>query len=158
MASLFYSSLILPQLEIPVEKILELSDKYKVVIVIYIIHCKVSKKAYAGQAVSHILNHKKYRRYGANGRWNCHISEACTNTKDNQCHYLNNAIRKYGKDAFEVITVGSCSKDDADHYETETIKHYNCLYPTGYNLKTGGKHFIPTEESKTRVSNGLIKY
>jgi hypothetical protein len=56
-------------------------------------------KIYVGQAVSHILNHKRYRPYGREGRFRCHISEAFS-TKKNQCHYLNNAIRKYGVDDF----------------------------------------------------------
>lgn len=34
------------------------------------------------------------------GRFYDHISEAINNTKNKQCMYLNNAIRKYGKDNF----------------------------------------------------------
>jgi hypothetical protein len=49
---------------------------------IYKIYCISSKKSYIGQAVSHILNHKRYRPYGMEGRFRCHISEAYSNKKN----------------------------------------------------------------------------
>ena len=57
------------------------NDRY---IEIYQIVNLITKKKYVGQAVSHILNHKKYRPYGMNGRFKCHISEAYSNKKNNQ--------------------------------------------------------------------------
>jgi len=69
--------------------------------VIYKIICLKTNKIYIGQAVSHILNHKKYRIYGMEGRFKSHIYEAYSNKK-NQCTYLNNAIKKYGKEFFNV--------------------------------------------------------
>ena len=62
---------------------------------------------YVGQAVSHILNHKRYRPYGHEGRFRCHVSEAFS-TKKNQSHYLNNAIRKYGVSDFVVELIEYC--------------------------------------------------
>ena len=41
-------------------------------------------KIYVGQAVSHILNHKRYRPYGHEGRFRCHISEAFSTKKTNR--------------------------------------------------------------------------
>ena len=58
---------------------------------IYKITNTINNKIYIGQAVSHILNHKKYRPYGMEGRFKSHIHEAFSNKK-NQCHYLNNSI------------------------------------------------------------------
>ena len=60
-------------------------------------------KIYVGQAVSHILNHKRYRPYGHEGRFRCHISEAFS-TKKNQSHFtfknlpknLNSLAKLYG--------------------------------------------------------------
>ena len=60
---------------------------------IYKIISLSTNKIYVGQSVSHILNHKRYRPYGHEGRFRCHISEAFS-TKKNQSHFLNNAIRK----------------------------------------------------------------
>jgi group I intron endonuclease len=114
-------------------------------------------KIYVGQAVSHILNHKKYRPYGHEGRFRCHISEAFS-TKKNQSHYLNNAIRKYGVENFVVELIECCEINDADERETHYIKEFNSLYPNGYNLKNGGSVFTHSDESKKRVSNGVINY
>ena len=124
---------------------------------IYKITNTVNNKIYIGQAVSHILNHKKYRPYGMEKRFACHISEAFSNKK-NQCHYLNNSIRKYGQDKFKLELLRVCDIDKADSFENEEILKNNSLFPVGYNLNTGGKQFNHTDESKRRVSTGVIKY
>ena len=116
-----------------------------------------SGKIYIGQAVSHILNHKKYRPYGYEGRFRCHISEAFSNKK-NQSHYLNNSIRKYGVFDFEVELLEYCELENADEREIYYIQFLNTLYPNCYNLKNGGKIFTHSDESKKRVSNGVISY
>ena len=124
---------------------------------IYKIINLTSGKIYVGQAVSHILNHKRYRPYGHEGRFKCHISEAFS-TKKNQSHYLNNAIRKYGVDDFIVDLIEYCELKDADDREIYYINHFNSLFPNGYNLKNGGNVFTHSEESKRRVSNGVVNY
>ena len=124
---------------------------------IYKITNLTSGKIYVGQAVSHILNHKRYRPYGHDGRFRCHISEAFS-TKKNQSHYLNNAIRKYGVPDFDVELIECCETKDADERETHYIKELNSLFPNGYNLKNGGNVFTHSDESKKRVSNGVINY
>ena len=124
---------------------------------IYKITNLTTGKIYVGQAVSHILNHKKYRPYGREGRFKCHISEAFS-TKKNQSHYLNNAIRKYGVSDFIVDLIECCEVDDANDKEIHYIKFYNTLFPNGYNLKNGGSVFTHSDESKKRVSNGVKSY
>jgi len=124
---------------------------------IYKITNITTNKLYIGQSVSHILNHKKYRPYGHQGRFRCHISEAFS-TKQNQSHFLNNAIRKYGVDDFEVELLECCDTSMADEREIYYIKHYNSLYPSGYNLKNGGHTFTHSEESKKRLSIGVMNY
>ena len=114
-------------------------------------------KIYVGQAVSHILNHKKYRPYGHQGRFRCHISEAFS-SKKNQSHYLNNAIRKYGVDDFVVELIECCEIKKSDERETHYIKELNSLFPNGYNLKNGGSVFTHSDESKKRVSDGVSNY
>jgi len=114
-------------------------------------------KIYVGQSVSHILNHKRYRPYGHEGRFRCHISEAFS-SKKNQSHYLNNAIRKYGVDDFVVELIECCEIEDADEREIHYIHKFNSLYPHGYNLKNGGSAFTHSDESKKRLSNGVINY
>lgn len=114
-------------------------------------------KIYIGQAVSHILNHKRYRPYGHQGRFRCHISEAFS-SKKNQSHYLNNAIRKYGVDDFVVDLIECCEIEKSDEREIHYIKELNSLFPNGYNLKNGGSVFTHSDESKKRVSDGVINY
>jgi group I intron endonuclease len=106
---------------------------------IYKITCEKTNKVYVGQTYSHIKNHGKYRPAGYLKRFAGHISEALTNTKQKQCTYLNNAIRKYGKDSFKCELIFECELDELDEYEQMCIKKYNSLYPTGYNLTNGGK-------------------
>jgi hypothetical protein len=71
---------------------------------------------------------------------------------------LNNAIKKYGKHNFELILLETCPKDLADEKEIYHIKNENSLYPYGYNLTKGGAKHNHSNESKKRVSNGLVKY
>jgi len=124
---------------------------------IYKITNLTTGKIYVGQAVSHILNHKRYRPYGHDGRFRCHVSEAFS-TKKNQSHYLNNAIRKYGVSDFVVDLVECCEVVEANDREIHYIKYYNSLFPNGYNLKNGGSVFTHSDESKKRVSNGVKSY
>lgn len=124
---------------------------------IYQIINNITGKKYIGQAVSHILNHKRYRPYGMNGRFKCHISEAYS-TKKNQCQFLNNSIRKHGSANFSVQLITTCSIDHADEIEAMYITNNNTIYPFGYNLKIGGITFKHTDESRRRVAIGLKKF
>jgi group I intron endonuclease len=124
---------------------------------IYKITNLTTGKIYVGQAVSHILNHKRYRPHGHEGRFRCHISEAFS-TKKNQSHYLNNAIRKYGVNDFIVELIECCKTNEANDREIHYIKEFDSLFPNGYNLKNGGLVFTHTDESKKRVSNGVVRY
>jgi hypothetical protein len=98
-----------------------------------------NNKNYVGQTLSHRLNRGKYKSFGYEGRFRDHISEAICNTKKKQCSYLNNAIRKYGKDSFSCTLIRECNRDELDSLEKHYIKEMNTLYPNGYNLTGGGK-------------------
>lgn len=106
---------------------------------IYIIHNSATNISYVGQTLSHRKNKGKYKLFGYEGRFRDHISEAVCNTKKKQCRYLNNAIRKYGKDVFNVELLHTCAKEDTDIWERHFIEKQNTLYPNGYNLTPGGK-------------------
>ena len=124
---------------------------------IYMITCNVTNKKYIGQAVSHILNHKRFRPYGCKGRFRCHISEAYSNKK-NQSSYLNNAIRKYGCEIFNVNLLEMCDVSNLDERENFYINEHLSMFPNGYNLRSGGQHFVHTTESRERVSKGVVNY
>lgn len=117
--------------------ILDTSDK--VFGLIYEITNNETGMKYVGQTVSHRKNKGKYRPFGIVGRLNDHISEAVNNTKRKQCSYLNNAIRKNGKDAFVVDLIELCPRATLDEREQHFIKARNTLFPSGYNLTKGGK-------------------
>ena len=115
---------------------------------IYVITNTTNDKKYVGQTVSHRLNRGKYKLFGYEGRFRDHISEAMCNTKKKQCSYLNNAIRKNGKDSFICTLITECGKDELDSLEQHYIKEMNTLYPNGYNLTSGGKTvYVKTEYS-----------
>jgi hypothetical protein len=143
--------------DIDKRNIIPLNEKDKVLSEVYLITNKINNKKYVGQAVSHILNHGKYRKYGSIKRFNCHVSEAYSQKKK-QCFYLNNAIKKYKKENFNITILCVSDKNNIDYWEDYYIKEYNTLFPNGYNLKTGGQNFIPTLESRKRVSIGVKKY
>lgn len=109
---------------------------------IYKILNTTTKMAYVGQAQSHRKNRGKYKLFGYEGRFRDHISEAICNTKKKQCRYLNNAIRSYGKEAFTVELLKTCSLGELDTWEQFYIKQQNTYYPNGYNLTEGGKTMI----------------
>lgn len=118
-----------------------LKDNSSVVGHIYLITNTQNNKRYVGQTLSHRKNRGKYRPFGYIGRFNDHVSEALCNSKKKQCTYLNNAIRSYGKEAFQVELLLVCSRQELDVQERKYIDDYATLYPNGYNLTHGGKVF-----------------
>lgn len=112
----------------------------------------VNGKQYVGQSVSHRLNHGRYRPFGYLKRFADHISEAKCNNKKNQCSYLNNAIRKYGPDKFEVRLLGKYLREQGNEKEIHFIAKYNTLSPNGYNLTAGGDQRVSTLEQRVNTS------
>lgn len=121
------------------EEILELNEIDRIIGQIYVIKCTKSNKKYVGQTRTHRKNKKKYRPFGYIGRYNDHIHEAFS-TKKNSCWYLNNAIKKYGKECFSVELIEYCGIEKLDEREEQYIEQYGTLYPNGYNLTKGGKN------------------
>jgi hypothetical protein len=81
------------------------------------------------------------------------VSEAIT--KQKHCTYLNNAIRKYGKESFKCELLFECELDELDEYKQMCIEEYKSLYPTGYNLTNGGKGAFYV--SKVYNNNTIVK-
>jgi hypothetical protein len=124
---------------------------------IYKIYNKVNNKSYIGQTKTHTLNKGKLRPHGYIRRFQDHISEALNNVKRNQCTKLNNAIRKYGSDKFEIELLHQCEIEHGDRMEIEYIAKYNSM-ATGYNLTLGGNGAKITEEIKEKLSIATKKY
>ena len=79
---------------------------------IYLIRNKENEKCYIGQAMK-MVGVVKPQKWGAQGRWKSHLREAKNTIEKGQkdhCTILNQAIRKYGEDAFDVITLCEWTK------------------------------------------------
>jgi hypothetical protein len=135
------------------QNILELHDSDKIKGHIYKIINTENDKVYIGQTRTHRKNKGKYRFFGYIGRFKDHISEAINNTKKNQCTYLNNAIRK-NHENFKVHLLEICDIKDLDEREIYYIKHFNSIYPNGYNLTKGGKDVSKLKIEKESLNSG----
>lgn len=75
--------------------------------------------------------------------------------------HLKSAIKKYGKENFDVILLGWCySKEDLDFGENYFIESCDTLVPNGYNLMTGyshGKHNKETKEIISKITKERLK-
>ena len=102
--------------------------------IIYLIKNKLNSKCYIGQTIRSL---KK--------RWNEH----CNINGDS---IVNNAIKKYLPENFDVSILIEIDNNKLDELEVKFISEYNSLYPNGYNIQTGGninkKH---CEESREKM-------
>jgi hypothetical protein len=138
-----------------IDKILDTNDM--VLGEIYVITNLINGKRYVGQALSHRLNHGKYRPFGHAKRLKDHISEAICDSKKKQCTFLNNAIRKYGADSFKVDLIERCLPEDTNDVEIKYIAEYNTLFPNGYNLTVGGRRGTTLIEHRVKAMENTYK-
>jgi hypothetical protein len=115
--------------------------------VIYIITCIPSMKSYIGQANNYISGSKPH---GTDDRWREHVYEAYHHC--DKCILLENAIRKYGKNAFLVKTICHVPCKELNDLETHYIESFDTVTPNGYNLTKGGQAFKPTKETRMKQS------
>lgn len=110
------------------------------------IYCAVSPsgKRYIGQTTR-----------GIQQRWQEHIHDALDPKKD-RCKALNNAIRKYGGEAFQVFQLVCCLPWLLDEYEEAMISQHRCIVPHGYNIKLGGSSGRHHEETKAKIRTKLL--
>jgi group I intron endonuclease len=120
---------------------------------IYKITCTINNKVYIGQTVQVYNNGRKA---GYKKRWLAHISDS--SSKANRCRKLNCAIKKYGKEAFDVTLLLDCEQEFADFHESNFIKIYDSIN-NGYNLQSGGnKNSKASDETRELMSrNRTIK-
>lgn len=76
------------------------------------------------------------------------------NNTTKQSWKLNNAIRKYGAEYFEVEDLGPCDLADADLFERTFIKLHDTV-KNGYNITEGGRGGPITEGSRHQISKTL---
>lgn len=106
---------------------------------VYLIRNKLTKKLYVGQTIKSLQK-----------RWASHCS-----SKSN-CSYLHRAIKVYGRENFEMVSLRECSsREELNHYESAFIRHFNCFAPCGYNLTTGGEYPNLNSISKAKIAEAL---
>jgi hypothetical protein len=104
---------------------------------IYQVYNKQNQKKYIGKTKSYYGTTK----IGVKGRLSRHFAKAFSKNpvEYNECPLFYNAIRKYGKDAFEVSTLLICDLEQIDMYEILMIKTYDSTNRNfGYNIALGG--------------------
>jgi len=89
------------------------------------------------------------------GQTNNYTNRSSSHRRTNSCPAFRSAIKKYGWDAFtHEILLDGLTLDEANEAEQRLITEHNTLSPNGYNLTTGGKNFLLSEEAKAKISAG----
>lgn len=108
-------------------------------------------------SITNKINNKKYigKTNNLKKRWYRH----CNN---NGCRAMYSAIKKYGKNNFELNIIEKCfSKKELNNKEIIWIKKLNTLSPNGYNLTKGGdgidKGNIPWNKGKKGIQTAWNK-
>lgn len=117
---------------------------------IYSFTNKLNGKVYVGQSKDVQTRKKQHERGDTNNSRRFH-----------------NAMVKHGPDAFEFEVLEYCERDLLDEKESYWIAKLESLYPSGYNLTTGGGAFqkhneetkkIFSENQKERLKSGTHIY
>lgn len=116
-----------------INNLLECSNRFSTLIrvkymIIYKITNKQTDKIYIGQT------HRDINKYWGSG------------------HYIENAIKKYGTDAFTKEILCYCSsQEELNEKEIFYINEFNCIWPNGYNLRDGGSRGKFSEITKQKI-------
>lgn len=127
---------------------------------IYLLLNTENNKKYIGQTTTHQFktSRNKWYPFGSMGRWHQHINEAFSN-KSTQCTLLNNAIKKYGVEKFDLKILETCDVNDTNDRESYYIKFYDS-FENGYNLTKGGdfggKHAESVYERISETQSNMI--
>ena len=97
----------------------------------------ITGKSYIGQTIHSI----EYR-------WKNHI-----NASKRSKNYFHRAIQKHGAENFVIKCVVRCSsREELNIREVAMIRIYGTLSPNGYNMATGGKSKVFTDEMREKMS------
>ena len=109
--------------------------------IIYKITNKINGKVYIGQTIKN-----------KEDRWRDHVYKS----EHGGVYAISNAIRKYGKDNFNVELISRCDNiKQLNQREVKYIQLYNSLCPSGYNIEIGGKNKILHQSTKDKISKTL---
>lgn len=105
---------------------------------IYFIRNLINNKGYVGQT-----------KFDPRIRFDQHCKQSGNS-------YLNNSIKKYGKENFVFYKVKKTNYKNTKELENLWIQEANTLYPNGYNLKTADKHCVYSEISKEKMKKSHL--
>ena len=85
---------------------------------------------------------------------NLSVRDSSHKSGDNGCTAFNQAVKKYGWNAFTHEIIACClSPQDALHLECLLVLEHNTQSPNGYNLSSGGEGgWTHSDESKAKMS------
>ena len=114
--------------------------------------------------IKNIINNKEYvglTKRPLEERWKQHIYESNKQDSWEWNTPLGNAIKKYGKDSFQVFVLEECySETELKQKEIQLIKERKSLSTeNGYNLTLGGDGRLGyklSEETKRKIGEGNI--
>lgn len=128
---------------------------------IYVITCIPTGLKYVGKTLCYYLTERDgYIKNGTIGRWKAHYQEAERNDKTQctkGCRVLNNAIIKYGRDAFKVEPYLTCYEKDLNDIEKQFISEFNTRAPHGMNIGKGGRHHDDTKRLISIGNTGKVR-
>lgn len=104
--------------------------------IIYLLTNKKTGKQYVGQTTR-----------PADIRFRDHVG-------DRRNRHISNAIRKYGKEQFELEVIASClTKEALNEAEIYFVNAYRTLHPQGYNHRAGGdQNGVCSAELRAKIS------
>jgi group I intron endonuclease len=83
-------------------------------------------------------------------RWKSHVS-----TKKK--YKIHEAFDQFGIDAFFFEVVEKCDKKELRKRERHWIKHYDCVWPKGYNMNKGGGGTVKhSKETLRKMSDNEV--
>lgn len=103
--------------------------------VIYKITCNATNLSYIGQATSLKYKNGKGYNYGANGRWNDHLTTSKTRNTP-----LCKAIRIHKREEFTITVLEEAPLETLDEREAYYIKDHSTVHPNGYNVATHSRN------------------
>lgn len=111
-----------------------------------------SGKQYVGKANCY---DSKGQVHGTQGRWKGHLRDA-RSKNGGRCRLLNEEIRMYGPNDFNVVPILSCKVHMTPTFERMFIKTLHTLYsadnPNGLNINEGGNSGNLSIETRQRMA------
>jgi group I intron endonuclease len=110
--------------------------------IIYCVTNKINGKQYIGQTIQSLADRWYHHTYYSNFRNN----------------YFHNAIKKYGKENFEIKQIDrALTIEELNEKEKYWIKTMNTIVPNGYNLTMGGRAETPGHRHSNKTKELLRK-